>query len=60
MEDSTRTEGLNNLGQLQAFATSAALQVKLLYCFGEEADTVLLSYNITEEEREIYNSHSKI
>ena len=33
-------------------ATSAAQQAStLLYCLGEEADTVLLSANITKEER---------
>ena len=38
-------------------ATSAAQQVStLLYCLGEEADSVLLSTNITEEERGVYET----
>ena len=38
-------------------ATSAAQQVStLLYCLGEETDIVLLSTNITEEERGVYET----
>jgi len=32
----------------------------LLYCLGEEAETVLVSTNITEEQRKVYDSYRQV